>query len=756
MTEPLHRDRRSEPPDHEGAEPSADGPTVSPPARPSVLAVPGRLDPDDGRPGTGLPGPLRAQLERRTGFDLGGVRVNRNSSLPGRIGAAAYTRGDEIHLAPGQESEIPHEAWHVVQQRQGRVRATGGIDGQPVAADHGLELEADREGGAAARASGGAGYARAATAPAMSVAASPVPAGAAPIQGRWLILAGKAAGFYAGITWQDGPGDGPDARQEEEPPTVWNDQVEVDCPRNVLVDDGQSRMPRRSGRPIAYTIETYSAQNRTNTRRGGGEHYNPFGRFSTATALAFLPAGGLHGAAAFDKTVRQYAPQSVAITALGQELAWPGGPPKTVVTAKGPLVLASVSALGAVYADESSVPAAARAQVVATADTGALRGFAPAVAAVTGLDPQPEQPMFVKVVRSPAISPTTIATWEGKKRSVSQLQVMGRSAGEIAEHAGYAKAGGRGWEWLHLIAHSMGGAAGTGPQHPDNLVAGTSECNTQMIVVEEALKHIVGRYKLRATLVAHATLVDPVRHIASRIHYDFHFTDSDGKGAQVFHWTFDPLTRANPLSGENVFVRLAMRHHLGDGKDFLGPSEAGKFSGPDSNSMVEAPRSAQARPGDLMPVDELNTKIPQLEQELALHGLDWAEASPKGVGLPEALWSALMAADLGHPEVLELLKQSQARSISGSDDLLRQVAQILHRTGTLAPQDDLVLRGYQMSRAGTVDGVAEQSQSIVIDHSPMDDTDGEAMDVVADAGSEIDLDVLILAGGMFVALTSVA
>ncbi|HAP61901.1 MAG TPA: hypothetical protein DCR93_21180, partial [Cytophagales bacterium] len=32
--------------------------------------------------------------------------------------------GTDIHLAPGQQKHLPHEAWHVVQQKQGRVKPT--------------------------------------------------------------------------------------------------------------------------------------------------------------------------------------------------------------------------------------------------------------------------------------------------------------------------------------------------------------------------------------------------------------------------------------------------------------------------------------------------------------------------------------------------------------------------------------------------------------------------------------------------------
>lgn len=75
------------------------------------------------------------------------VKVHYNSDQPAQLQAHAYAQGSEIHVAPGQERHVPHEAWHVVQQAQGRVKPTvqlqGGVD---VNNDVGLESEADAMG----------------------------------------------------------------------------------------------------------------------------------------------------------------------------------------------------------------------------------------------------------------------------------------------------------------------------------------------------------------------------------------------------------------------------------------------------------------------------------------------------------------------------------------------------------------------------------------------------------------------------------
>ena len=73
---------------------------------------------------TGLPDRLKAGIETLSGDSLDAVRVHANSPQPARLGALAYTQGSDIHVGPGQERHLAHEAWHAVQQMQGRVQAT--------------------------------------------------------------------------------------------------------------------------------------------------------------------------------------------------------------------------------------------------------------------------------------------------------------------------------------------------------------------------------------------------------------------------------------------------------------------------------------------------------------------------------------------------------------------------------------------------------------------------------------------------------
>ena len=96
---------------------------------------------------TGLPDGLKSGVEALSGMSMDSVNVHYNSSQPASLGALAYAQGADIHVAPGQEQHLPHEAWHVVQQAQGRVKPTMQMrDGVPVNDDEGLEHEADAMG----------------------------------------------------------------------------------------------------------------------------------------------------------------------------------------------------------------------------------------------------------------------------------------------------------------------------------------------------------------------------------------------------------------------------------------------------------------------------------------------------------------------------------------------------------------------------------------------------------------------------------
>lgn len=93
---------------------------------------------------TGLPDNLKAGIESLSGMSMDHVNVHYNSDKPAQLNAHAYAQGSDIHLAPGQEKHLPHEAWHVVQQAQGRVQPTRQMkQATAINDDQSLEREAD-------------------------------------------------------------------------------------------------------------------------------------------------------------------------------------------------------------------------------------------------------------------------------------------------------------------------------------------------------------------------------------------------------------------------------------------------------------------------------------------------------------------------------------------------------------------------------------------------------------------------------------
>lgn len=99
-----------------------------------------------------LPIQLQANLEQAFGHDFSDVQIHQNSKEAVAMNAHAFTKGNDIHFAPGTfnpysnqgQQLIGHEFTHVAQQRNGVVSATRTLGkGLEVNDNRGLEYEAD-------------------------------------------------------------------------------------------------------------------------------------------------------------------------------------------------------------------------------------------------------------------------------------------------------------------------------------------------------------------------------------------------------------------------------------------------------------------------------------------------------------------------------------------------------------------------------------------------------------------------------------
>jgi hypothetical protein len=92
---------------------------------------------------TGIPNAVKERFENKSGFSFDDVRIHYNSDKPAQLQAFAYTQGNQVYIAPGQERCLGHELGHVVQQKRGEVRPTVRYNGVGINDDTGLEKEAD-------------------------------------------------------------------------------------------------------------------------------------------------------------------------------------------------------------------------------------------------------------------------------------------------------------------------------------------------------------------------------------------------------------------------------------------------------------------------------------------------------------------------------------------------------------------------------------------------------------------------------------
>lgn len=130
--------------------------------------------------GERLPQGVRRTMERAFGADFSDVRIHRDAAAE-RIQARAFTRGSDIHFAPGHfdphtdsgRALIGHELAHVVQQSRGELgsRAPGSL-----LVHGGLEQRADEQGARAARGERVGGGLGSRTAALAAPAASPIQA----------------------------------------------------------------------------------------------------------------------------------------------------------------------------------------------------------------------------------------------------------------------------------------------------------------------------------------------------------------------------------------------------------------------------------------------------------------------------------------------------------------------------------------------------------------------------------------------------
>lgn len=140
-----------------------------------------------------------------------------------------------------------------------------------------------------------------------------------------------------------------------------------------------------------------------------------------------------------------------------------------------------------------------------------------------------------------------------RKDHASQNTVMkNNSANDVAKMLGFPAVG---WEWLHLIAFTLGGNEGEA-QVPENLVLGTAAANTAMMCLEGFVKKMLskGHFEKAEIGVVKLPMAPKCGWITQNIGYTVKFV----RGGLPHVWVrenFNPLTTACPTYDIEEMIR---------------------------------------------------------------------------------------------------------------------------------------------------------------------------------------------------------
>jgi hypothetical protein len=534
-----------------------------------------------------VPVEVKAKAEAVLGADLSHVTIRANSIKASAIGAAAFTQGSDIHFAPGRfrtdsragQALLGHELTHVVQQREGRVAPTRQASGFLLNESQDLETEANRAGRriAGAAGAGGADNFTAHLRARGSVAVGHNAPAQKAVSEREVIQASfdavyvsaddkdvndEGATFYQRYRWRDK--DTPVARiysqqeVEDNPdefyiaggvfPNDPHQQLYIKVSDlDKLYEDKVDVYKGSAGRlrgPIELKTTDISAtigrtldnawktvKPKTPAPRKG----NPFGRFDETVPVAVVYNTYLDEKRKQELSALHNENNSFLKYLIEAKEVAPYGFPEETQLAQKSWKRQWMSVVGnfAVYEEPGGVvaPVIGKKPDELTEDD------------VKQADP------IVNAGKSDALKTTlnksTLRVWHGKKRTPQQKEVMKSSASQVAVKIGLTEEAS--YEWLHMIAHAMGGPKGTGPQHADNLVVGTDAANTYMIIVEDMVENQINTNRVdKAKVEVTRTPIHNRSWLAKNIRYKVEMFAANEEKLGSINYDFDPFATRPP------------------------------------------------------------------------------------------------------------------------------------------------------------------------------------------------------------------
>lgn len=148
-----------------------------------------------------------------------------------------------------------------------------------------------------------------------------------------------------------------------------------------------------------------------------------------------------------------------------------------------------------------------------------------------------------------------IATMNRKDHDSQNKVMKNNSANDVAKMLGLPAVG---WEWLHLIAFTLGGNEGKA-QVPENLVLGTAAANTAMMCLERFVKTMLAKehFEQAEIGIVKLPMAPGCGWITQSIRYTVKFTS--GLSPLWVREEFNPLTTACPTYDVEQMIRQKTR-----------------------------------------------------------------------------------------------------------------------------------------------------------------------------------------------------
>lgn len=507
---------------------------------------------------TGLPDQLKNGIETLSGLALDDVRVHYNSLQPARLNALAYTRGAEIYIGPGHEKHLPHEAWHVTQQKQGRVKPTWQAKGVAINDNAMLETEAEVMGHKAAaekstpvsevgRLSPAFGRQQASASPSTTTIQRVFNAIDDNGFQRFQWVPPATPSSSASPSGQAAPSPELYVRIVTERRNQYFIRVS-DLNRGLaaFVDEAHQEAKPEIGLDIALAVARGQLEQKYVTRQAQPKSGNPMGRYAEdRTVLIVVRSREVFRQISEAQASGEVSDQALVIT-LPQARGFP--PQLQWVTT---------------YYLQSISPT----EEYAVYEPAPLQSLTPTAEPPTiGLESKRrpiEHPLAIVPYGPTYDEAISIGKREldrfasSNPRSRNQGEIMGASANEVARQMGLPEdpqATHYGYEWLHLRSYSLVGARQA--QNKYNLVLGTWRVNTQMITVEEYVRELITRgiaSDIEVDVDATSVPGKPL-WFSRRITYRLTITIGDQELQREI--TFDPLSFRRPAYIERELDRF--------------------------------------------------------------------------------------------------------------------------------------------------------------------------------------------------------